>query len=424
MSAWALSVGGVRTVVELELRQRIRSRRWIWALVAWFVLLGGITTMVIWAAMTWYGGSSLEVAEQGMGPYDEGSGTFGMRAGPLAFGLITYLVLGMGLMIAPAFTATSINGDRSAGTLATLQATRLSAVDLAAGKLVAAWCTAAVFLVAATPFIAWSMVLGNISAWQVLVVFLVVLAEVAVVCAIGLGWSAIISRAAGAAAMTYLSVVTLAVLTVLVFGLSVALTEERATQRVWGLTEESVAAYNQRTDEYYAKNPDGSDPPAAPVDQCIWFERRTTNVRYDRVWWLLVGNPFVVIADAAPLPPGASADLNRYASLQYDPLAAVRYGVRKVSLPPTDEIDECSQYYSSLPGYTVEWDDNGNATVKTAGGKVVNTSPVKLRAVNVESPVWPWGLGFHVLLGAGFFWVAVRRLAVPYRKLPTGTRVA
>ena len=34
-----------------------------------------------------------------------------MGAGPLAFGTITFFVLGMGLVIAPAFTATSINGD-------------------------------------------------------------------------------------------------------------------------------------------------------------------------------------------------------------------------------------------------------------------------------------------------------------------------
>ena len=424
MNTWALSLNGVRTVVELELKQRIRSRRWIWALVAWFLVLGAITTLVIWAAMTWYGGTSMEINEPAMEPFTPSGSDFGMRSGPLAFGLITCLVLGMGLMMAPAFTATSINGERSAGTLATLQATRLSALDLAAGKLIAAWCTAAVFLVVAAPFIAWSMVLGNISVWQVLVVLLVVMAEVAVVCAIGLGWSAIISRAAGSAAMTYLSVVVLAVFSVLVFGLSIALTQEKTTERVWGLTSDAVAAYAQETEDYYAKNPDGADPPPAPVDECTWFDRQTVDVHYERVWWMLVGNPFVVVADAAPLPPGASADLSRYNSLQYDPLAAVRYGVRKLSLPQAGEVDECAQYYSSLPGYTVEWDDGGNAIVKTAGGKVVNTSPVKVRAVNVQTPVWPWGLGFHVLLGAGFFWVAVRRLAIPHRKLSPGTRVA
>lgn len=410
MNTWTLSLNGVRTVVELELMQRIRSRRWIWALAVWFLLIGGITTLVILATTSMY---------LSAGGNEEAS----LRPGPLAFGVITYLVLGMGLMIAPAFTATSINGDRSAGTLATLQATRLSALDLATGKLVAAWCTAAVFLVVASPFIAWSMALGNISAWQVLVVFLVVLAEVAVVCAIGLGWSALISRAAGAAALTYLSVVALTVLSLLVFGLTTTLAEERTTERIWGLPEKVVDEYNRQTDELYQKDP-GADPPPAPVDECTWFERKTTVTRYDRTWWLLVGNPFVVVADAAPLPPGASADLRRYSSLSSDPLASVRYGVRSLSLPPTLEHDECAGYYSSLPGYTVEWDANDNAIVKNRTGTVVNTSPVKARPVNVQTPVWPWGLGFHVLLGAGFFWIAVRRLAIPYRKLAPGTRVA
>jgi ABC-type transport system involved in multi-copper enzyme maturation permease subunit len=423
MNTWALSLNGVRTVVELELSQRIRSRRWIWALAAWFVLIGGITTLVILAVLTTYGASTMEIHEPAMGSFDPPAGEVGPKAGPLAFGLITYLVLGMGLMIAPAFTATSINGDRSAGTLATLQATRLSAVDLATGKLIAAWCTAAVFLVVASPFIAWSMLLGNISVWQVLVVFLVVLAEVAVVCAIGLGWSALISRPAGAAAMTYLSVVALAVLSVLVFVLAMTLTTEQTTLRVWGLTEQVLDQYNRQTEEAYQKDPD-ADPPPAPVDKCTWFERPNTVMRYDKVWWLLVGNPFVVIADAAPLPPGASADLNRYSNLTSDPMATIRYGVRKLSLPPVNEVDDCASYYSGLPGYNVEWDDNGNAIVTTAGGTVVNTSPVKIRPVNVETPVWPWGLGFHVLLGAAFFWIAVRRLAVPYRKLAPGTRVA
>ncbi len=151
MSAWRLSLNGLRTVVELELRQRVRSRRWIWALVGWFALIGAVTSLVIWAASKNWGNPDTD-----LGP-----------GGPTAFGLITYFVLGLGLMIAPAFTSTSINGDRAAGTLATLQATRLSAIDLAMGRLVAAWLTAAVFVLVATPFIAWSMALGSISIWQV-----------------------------------------------------------------------------------------------------------------------------------------------------------------------------------------------------------------------------------------------------------------
>ena len=49
MNAWRLSVNGLRTVTELELKQRIRSRRWILALVVWFLVIGGITSLVIFA---------------------------------------------------------------------------------------------------------------------------------------------------------------------------------------------------------------------------------------------------------------------------------------------------------------------------------------------------------------------------------------
>jgi ABC-type transport system involved in multi-copper enzyme maturation permease subunit len=407
MSAWRLSFNGLRTVVELELRQRVRSRRWIWALVGWFALIGAVTSLVIWAASKNWGSPDTD-----LGP-----------GGPTAFGLITYFVLGLGLMIAPAFTSTSINGDRAAGTLATLQATRLSAIDLAMGRLIAAWLTAAVFVLVATPFIAWSMALGSISIWQVLVVFLVVLAEVAIVAAIGLGWSALLSRAAGAAAMTYLSVIVLSVLTVVVFGLATMATVSPQVERVWGLTPAAQDEYSMSVDDYLKEHPGASAPPA-PVDKCTWWERTTYQPQAERVWWMLVANPFVVVADAAPLPPGVSADLKAYQRLNSDPLAAVRYAVRYLAIPSTREVDECSMYYSEVPGYTVEWDVDGNAVVKAPDGTVVNTSPVKRTVVNVESPIWPWGLGFHFLLGVVFFWIAVRRLSVPYGRLTPGTRVA
>ncbi|MCE1173805.1 MAG: ABC transporter permease [Propionibacteriales bacterium] len=407
MSAWRLSFNGLRTVVELELRQRVRSRRWIWALVGWFLLIGAVTTLVIWAASKNWGNPDTD-----LGP-----------GGPMAFGLITYFVLGLGLMIAPAFTSTSINGDRAAGTLATLQATRLSALDLATGRLIAAWLTAAVFVLVATPFIAWSMVLGSISIWQVLVVFLVVLAEVAIVAAIGLGWSALLSRAAGAAAMTYISVIVLSVLTVVVFGLATMLTVSPQVERVWGLTPDAQDEYAKNVDDYLKEHPDAEVPPA-PVDKCTWWERPSYQPQPEKVWWMLVANPFVVVADAAPLPPGVSTDLKSYQRLSNDPLAAVRYAVRSMAVPSAREVDECSSYYSDLPGYTVDWDADGNAVVKGPDGTVVNVSPVKRTVVNVESPIWPWGLGFHFLLGVVFFWVAVRRLSVPYGKLTPGTRVA
>ncbi|MCA0295915.1 MAG: ABC transporter permease [Actinobacteria bacterium] len=407
MNTWKLSPAGVRTVVELELRQRIRSRRWIWALVGWFVVIGAISGLIMFTT------------ERIRSEQDAN-----FAGGPLAFGIITYFVLGMALVIAPAFTATSINGDRNAGTLATIQATRLSALELATGKLIAAWLAAAVFLVVALPFIAWSMVWGNISILQVAATFAVMFAEVAVVCAIGLGWSALISRPAGSTLLTYLSVVFLTVITLIVVGL-LSLAIVRTEQvRVWGLNDADNSAYQESLDKYWQDNPDGSDPPTPPVNKCTWYTRDQSVVHVEQIWWILVGNPFVIVADAAPLPPGSAKNLSEYEDLGSDPLAAVRWAVRRMSNGPQPEIDECTAMYADMPGYRVDYDNEGIPRVYTTSGTPVNVSPVKVQAVNVETPVWPWGLGVNVLIGAVFFWVAVRRLAIPYGVLPSGTRVA
>ncbi|MDR1513420.1 MAG: hypothetical protein LBS56_08070, partial [Propionibacteriaceae bacterium] len=47
MKHWTLSRHGVKTVAALELRQRVRSRRWLAALIAWFVVLGGVTLLIV-----------------------------------------------------------------------------------------------------------------------------------------------------------------------------------------------------------------------------------------------------------------------------------------------------------------------------------------------------------------------------------------
>ena len=46
-----LSWAGVRTVAVLELRQRVRSTRWVVALVVWFVVVGAITGGLIMAVI-------------------------------------------------------------------------------------------------------------------------------------------------------------------------------------------------------------------------------------------------------------------------------------------------------------------------------------------------------------------------------------
>lgn len=408
MNTWKLSWHGLRTVVALELRQRIRSRRWLVALIAWFVLIGALTALII------------TVIPQ------MGSGSSEFQPGPIAFGLITYLILGLGLVIAPAFTATSINGDRAAGTLALLQATRLSALEIAFGKLLAALATALAFLLTALPFVIWSMVLGSISVWQVVVCFAVVFAEVAVVCAIGLGLSALMNRTAGSTVLTYLIVAIMTVLSPMVLVLSVQLTMRHDTVREWGLTSQANEEYLRQIDEYWSKNGEdasASGMPAPPFDQCTWTTRTYDRPHPEQVWWMIAANPFVVVADAAPLSPDAQGNLSPRGA---DPLSLVRYGVRAARNPQPSEVDSCSDLYSRVPGYDVHRDEYGNITgvTTTDGTPVPVTSPVKNQTISAGNPVWPWGLGVNVLLGAAFFVVAVLRLKVPYGVLPRGTRVA
>jgi ABC-type transport system involved in multi-copper enzyme maturation permease subunit len=410
MNAWRLSVNGLRTVTELELKQRIRSRRWIVALLVWFLVIGAITSLVILATTRL------------IGDYDNAP-----NPGPMAFALNVFFVLGMGLIIAPTFTATSINGDRSAGTLATLQATRLSAAEIAIGKLLAAWLTALVFLVVGLPFIAWSMVSGSISLWQVVACFAVVFMLVAVVCAIGLGWSALLSRPAGSTVMTYLSVVALTIISTFVMAMLSPLVRSDDVVRVWGIPDAVQAEYQAGIDNYWATHTDGDSTglPQPPTDKCTWKTETQENIHMERIWWITVINPFVIVADAAPLPAQAYTDLNKYANSAADPLAFIRLGVRSLSMPPATERDDCIQLYAMSDYYRVEYDADGTPRVTTASGNPVDIdSPVKRRPVTVDSPIWPWGLGANLLIGATFLWVAVRRLKVPYGQLPTGTRVA
>lgn len=144
---WALSWHGVRTVAALELRQRVRSTRWIIALVVWTVVVGAITLLMFGALDALFGGID-DVESDNSG------------RGPLLFAAVTFLVLGLGLLVTPTLSSTSVNGDRNAGTLATLQVTLLSPAEIALGKLLAAWAASCAFLVLSVPFLAMATAAG------------------------------------------------------------------------------------------------------------------------------------------------------------------------------------------------------------------------------------------------------------------------
>jgi ABC-2 type transport system permease protein len=278
--------------------------------------------------------------------------------------------------VAPALSATSVNGDRNAGVLATLQTTLLTPAELAVGKLLAAWVVALALLAGALPFIVWALVLGGLDVPRLLVVLGVLALMLLVVCAIGLGWSAVAAKPVFSAVLTYLTVTFLGLGLPLVFIAMYPLSTS---------TEQVVTSYMEPVD------------PNAPMDgsvatpmKCVSQSNPQSVFHTERIWWILAPSPYVVLADATPI--GKAGETT-------DPLGDIRNGVRDARLGPNNTIyNQCGD-----------------------GSAANRQRQVDRDALGIT---WPFGLAADLALGAGFVAVAVRRLRTPTRTLPRGTRVA
>lgn len=344
---WSLSWHGVRTVAKLELTQRLRSTRWRVALGVWFVVVGAIC-LLITTSVT--------------------SGTLGIReTGPLMFGLNVMFILSMGLLITPTLSSAAINGDRIAGTLAILQVTLLTSLEITLGKLLAGWAASLAFLVISVPFILWSFFAGGVAVTAVLSTLLLVTLMLGVVSAISLGFSAIITKPTGSTVLSYLAVAALTFGTLIVFALTLIPMTSTQHSTVLQGTE-----WDATTGEVISCEP-------MPTQESVTHTERT--------WWLLAMNPYVVVADAAP---GRETF-----GMSVDPLSSIRDGVRSAR-------NGAGEPYSSCPA---------------------SISGVEEREPST-APVWPLGLSINLLLGAGSVVLTVRRLRIPQGKLARGTRVA
>ncbi len=373
---WRVSWGGVRTVAMLDLRQRVRSSRWLIVLAVWFVLLLALTLLIRHAVLDTFvpsgtdgvTASELDSARQ--------------RAGATVFGLVVFLVLSLGALVAPALSATSVNGDRSAGVLATLQTTLLTPAEIALGKLLAAWTTALALLATAVPFIVWAYLDGGTPLGRLLTTLVVLALTLLVVCAVGLGWSSVAARSASSTVLTYLTVSFLGLGLPVLFLL--ALPAVQQTDR--------VPVRYVTADPQFDEN---GEPDPNVTGTCGEEVQERERFHTERVWWLLAPSPYVVVSDAAPRPQGLGGPLE-------DPLSLIRGAVRDARLGPEPTEDQC-------------WFDQQTAQRREA------ERAAQREALGVT---WPYGLAADLLLGAGFVALAVRRLRTPTRTLPRGTRVA
>ena len=351
------TIAGIRTVAEQEFRLRIRAGRWRWLLGLWFGVILGFAVLL----------------RLGLAAVDATGDD--RSAGPPLFGGVMLFVLGLALLVVPALTAQSVNGDRERGTLATLQITRLSAEEIALGKLAAAWGTVLVFLALTLPVVLWAMLEGDVPLLNVVVTIGVVTLLLGVVCALAQALSAVFARSITSALLSYLTVFALTIGTLIAFGLVTALTNEKAR-----------VTYEQP--EF-----DPQTGRVVPGGEVTTETYTTTRVRPDRTWPLLSPNPFVILADSAPrLEPHIDPRTGRREATPLDPLGELGLAIREARRPPDD-----TESFVTGAG-TPQEPDSG--------------------------PVWPYGLAFDVLLAAGAVVVTVRRLRTPVTNLARGVRIA
>jgi ABC-2 type transport system permease protein len=348
-------MSGILTVARLEMTVRIRAGRWRWLLFGWFVILVVFTVLFRLAL-------------------SNVNGLAGSR-GTVMYGGLQLFLLALALLVMPALTSQSVNGDRERGTLGVLQVTRLSALDIAGGKLLAAWGTACIFLLVSAPLVAWCMVEGGVPVIRVVIVTLVVALLLGVICAIALGLSALLARTTTSGVLSYLAVFGLTVGTLILFGLVTAAT-----------TETRVVHFS----------PSGVNVP----NGCCTSNETVT--RTDLTWWLLAPNPFVVLADAAPV-------VVQRAPVCHSVRAANSTSTYCTS-PPQDGVDPLGDISRSVRSL--------RAPPQLSSGAFQSQSQRR------GGLVWPYGLGFDVLLGGFMFAVATRRLRTPRHTLPRGVRLA
>ena len=352
----ALRPRGLWLVTSLELRQRLRSKRWYAALAVWTLAMLGIGGL-------------------GLAPTLSSAQWSDIRpVAAMVFSLQMILVLFAMLLVVPALSAGSINGDRTAGTLATLQVSLLSPSEIVLGKLLAGFLTGLGFLVLALPSLVPIALLGEVGILYMLRLLLVIVLLTLCVTAVGLGLSALTTRQLGSVVLAYVIVFGVTVVLPIAWGSSaVVLNEEREVTRYYTVWDDEFSMERSR---------------------CAEETVEETVPRLDLSLPLLWGNPVVLLAEAAPPLPqdhwatGDDSDL----------LSLLKSGMRTAatSTHPSHEV-HCDP---ADPGY-----------------------PADLGAPP-NRPVWPMGLALWVLAGALSLVVAVRRLAVPIRRLGAGTRIA
>lgn len=168
-----------------ELRLRLRRERTIWVLISYLLVMTLLGFLFI----------------------SRNNPSNGYTVSTLGYGLYTLLVfvqLFLIMFITPAFTTTSINGEKERQTFDLLLCSRLSAFELVAGKLVAGLANAFLLIAASIPLFSLVFFFGGVGPAQVLQTTLVFIVTAIVAGTFGLFCSTLLKRPPVSTAIAYM----------------------------------------------------------------------------------------------------------------------------------------------------------------------------------------------------------------------------
>src|SRR5438552_1803200 len=169
-----------------ELRLRLRRERTIWVLISYLLVMTLLGFLFI----------------------SRNNPSNGYTVSTLGYGLYTLLVfvqLFLIMFITPAFTTTSINGEKERQTFDLLLCSRISAFSLVGGKLVAGLANAFLLIAASIPLFSLVFFFGGISPFQISSALLIFISTTLMIGTFSLFCSTLISRPAVSTSVAYMA---------------------------------------------------------------------------------------------------------------------------------------------------------------------------------------------------------------------------
>lgn len=188
-------------MIRKELRQRMRERRG-WLLPSlYLVVAGAVVTFAYFLTTT-------------EGPR---SNVQGQTVGVALFLTLTYAQLALLLLMAPIFSAGSITIEREQRTLGGLLTSLLTPWQIWWGKFASSLLFVLLLLVTSVPVLSMAFAFGGVGPWEIFTATLTTVIILACVSAIGLYCSSAFRRSVHATAVSYATVVTISVVTAIIF---------------------------------------------------------------------------------------------------------------------------------------------------------------------------------------------------------------